>query len=354
MKIGILTHHYINNFGAFLQAYSLQQSVQQLHPEDDVYIIDDINLKHFVINYAGWFRFNRNKDSLSTWLQKVKTPRTFALSRKKYLRLTTRCLKTKEVDMLGLDCIIVGSDEVWNYTETKGNHRIKFGEGLSCFNLIAYAPSVGNTKEVIVPKYVVEGIKKFKSVSARDDLTEDLADSIRIEKTIRVVDPTFLFEIPNEPVPNIKSPFIIFYYCDGMDRKEKDKIFRYAEENGCAVYGAGETDKNYESITVNITPFQWVWLIKNAKYVVTGTFHGVVFSLLNHRQFACYLTNPSRINKVKSLLDEFGLADRRTSGNAIEIIDRLERIIDYDKIDKIAEDKISQSKRYLINSITGR
>ena len=45
MKIGILTHHYINNFGAFLQAYSLQQAVQDLYPDDEVYIIDCINLE---------------------------------------------------------------------------------------------------------------------------------------------------------------------------------------------------------------------------------------------------------------------------------------------------------------------
>lgn len=61
MKIGILTHHYINNFGAFLQAYSLQQAVQDLYPDDEVYIIDCINLKHFIINAGGWFRFYKIK-----------------------------------------------------------------------------------------------------------------------------------------------------------------------------------------------------------------------------------------------------------------------------------------------------
>ena len=48
MKIGILTHHYINNFGAFLQAYSLQKAVEELCPDDEVYIIDYVNRKHFV------------------------------------------------------------------------------------------------------------------------------------------------------------------------------------------------------------------------------------------------------------------------------------------------------------------
>ena len=35
MKIGILTHHYINNFGAFLQAYALQTALQEMYSNDD-------------------------------------------------------------------------------------------------------------------------------------------------------------------------------------------------------------------------------------------------------------------------------------------------------------------------------
>lgn len=74
MKIGILTHHYINNFGAFLQAYSLQQAVKELRPDDEVYIIDDVNIKHFIINIGGWFRFYQDKENLSNWLQKIQLP----------------------------------------------------------------------------------------------------------------------------------------------------------------------------------------------------------------------------------------------------------------------------------------
>ena len=40
MKIGILTHQYVNNFGAFLQAWALREAVARLIPEADVEIID--------------------------------------------------------------------------------------------------------------------------------------------------------------------------------------------------------------------------------------------------------------------------------------------------------------------------
>lgn len=207
MKIGILTHHYINNFGAFLQAYSLQQAVQDLYPDDEVYIIDCINLKHFIINAGGWFRFYKNKENLSNWFQKIRLPWTFAKARKKYMNLTHICYDAKGIEKLGLDYIIVGSDEVWNYRETKGNAKVKFGIGLNNEKLIAYAPSVGQTNDLEVPDYVKQGILKFKAVSARDALTEKLAENIRGEKIERVVDPTFLSKIPVEPVASVKKPY---------------------------------------------------------------------------------------------------------------------------------------------------
>ena len=43
MKIGILTHQYINNYGAFLQAWALREAIAELFPNDEVQIIDYVN-----------------------------------------------------------------------------------------------------------------------------------------------------------------------------------------------------------------------------------------------------------------------------------------------------------------------
>lgn len=44
MKIGILTHQYIDNYGAFLQAYALREAMTKAFPEDQVEIINCINV----------------------------------------------------------------------------------------------------------------------------------------------------------------------------------------------------------------------------------------------------------------------------------------------------------------------
>lgn len=147
MKIGILTHQYINNYGAFLQAWALREAIAELFPNDEVQIIDYVNLKHFIINAGGWFRFYKNRESFKDWMEKIKLPRTFAKARNQEMILSKRCFNAKQINALDFDCIIVGSDEVWNYKDTKGNAALKFGEGLTCKNLIAYKALMEKLKQ---------------------------------------------------------------------------------------------------------------------------------------------------------------------------------------------------------------
>ena len=265
MKIGILTHQYISNYGAFLQAWALRQAIAELFPEDDVQIINYINLKHFIINAGGWFRFYKNRETLKEWLEKIKLPRTFAKARKRDMVLSSRCFNTRQINALGFDCIIVGSDEVWNYKDSKGNAELKFGIGLTCRNLIAYAPSVGKAaSEEEPPQYVIDGIRKFKRISARDDLTEQLVERVTGTTPTRVLDLTFLTRFPRADLRVSKKPYILFYYCEKLPEQILNQIFSYAKAHDLAVYGAGECDKRYSAITVNLTPFEWIEMFRNA------------------------------------------------------------------------------------------
>lgn len=350
MKIGILTHHYINNFGAFLQTYALQEAVKEMYPNDEVYVINAINLKHFVINTCGWFRFYKNRESIKSWIQKIQIPITFCKARKKYLNLTKSCINTEAINNLELDCIIIGSDEVWNYKETKGNAEVKFGQGLKCNNIIAYAPSVGKSEaDGKEPEYIKNGLKKFKAISARDVLTEKFVDRILGYKPQRVLDPTFLSSFPVEECEKIKKPYVLFYYCDGMSKAMKTKIVKEANNRGYAVYGAGECDKEYTDITVNLTPFEWVTMFRNAQYVFTGTFHGVVFSILNQKQFQIYMTNESRIKKISSLLEQFEI--QRDNIDLACNVALFENNIDYSIVNENIERLRESSKNYLLSNL---
>jgi len=351
MKIGILTHHYISNFGAFLQAYALQEAVKKLFPQDEVHIINFIHIKHFIINTGGWFRIYGNRETPRAWLQKIRLPFTFHKARGKYLRQTKPCFFARDINRLQFDCVIVGSDEVWNYRDTKSNARLKFGCGLTCRKLIAYAPSVGKSDPSQgVPDYVSTGLKSFDAVSARDDLTKAFVESVAGVTPVRVLDPTFLTDFPlaKRVVPD--KPYILFYYCEHLPQEYLDQIISFAAENGYAVYGAGECGKIYSAVTVNLTPFEWVQMFRDARMVFTGTFHGAVFSILNQKQFFCYLTNQSRIKKVGALLRELGISDRIIA-QGFCLNDARRNVIDYNAVSANIAAKKEASISFLKQSI---
>lgn len=353
MKIGILTHHYINNYGAFLQAYALHKSISELFPQADVEIINLVNFKHYIINTGGWFRFNTKNDNIKTWIDKTKVPHVFYKARKNELKMSRLCFSVNQINSLNYDCIIIGSDEVWNYADKKSFSPVKFGVGLKCKNIIAYAPSVGKTAATNVPSVVSEGIKKINFISSRDALTSELVKKITGNLPTEVLDPTFLSSFPKAELKIKKKPYFLFYYCDKMPEKIKKQIREYAEKNNYAIYGAGESDKSFTDRSISLTPFEWVEMFRNASYVFTGTFHGTVFSILNKKPFSVYLTNESRIKKVHDLLHSLNISDRDISVNYIFEYNKMCNEIDYADVYKIIEKKRKQSIEFLKKSIVG-
>lgn len=145
--------------------------------------------------------------------------------------------------------------------------------------------------------------------------------------------------------------YILFYYCENLPHNILNQIFSYAKEHGLAVYGAGECDKRYSEITVNLMPFEWVEMFRNAEFVFTGTFHGAVFSILNRRQFKVYLTNESRIKKVTALLEELGIQNRKMDSKFEFDLESMKNEINYDAVYRVINEKRQSSKQYLKDAI---
>lgn len=333
MKIGIITHHYIKNYGAFLQTYALQQYLTETYPQAEVVIVNYVNKKHKIINIGGCFRFFSH-ESLKAYMEKIKIPFTFTKAEKQYLKITKPVKNAEEINALGLDAIIVGSDEVWHY-EDKAASPVKFAVGLNAKKILSYAPSCGSVNlNHPIPSYVQQGLKNFTDCSARDDVSEQLVKTVLGYTPVRVLDPTLIYDFPiyeDDFTRRLREEkYILMYFCEKLPEEGKQRIIRYTKEHGYKIYGAGEYAKYYSDITINVSPFQWVEMFRHAQFVFTGTFHGAVFSLITQRNFAAFLTNPSRVKKVNSLLEQFGLAERIFVEKELVRIERLlEEEIDY-------------------------
>ena len=143
------------------------------------------------------------------------------------------------------------------------------------------------------------------------------------------------------------------YYCDNLPDTIKNEIIEYANKNGYKIFGAGEYKKWFTETFVDINPFEWVEMFRNAQIVFTGTFHGAVFSIKSRKNFYVYLTNPSRIKKVGSLLKQFGIEDRTMNNeNVDKIFNNIENNINYEEVYKKIEVEKNRSLEYLKENIS--
>jgi len=352
-KIGIITHHYIKNYGAFLQAYALQEVIQQLFQNTDVEIINYINKKHQYRNLRPLILSRAESKNC------LKAFRVFLENKMKImqfnnagrlLRKSSRCRTAADINRKRYDVIVIGSDEVWNTTSV-GADKIKFAVGLDCPNIVSYAPSSGYYEpDQGIPEYVSIGMRNFKKVSVRDSQTMSMVKPLYNGEIEIVLDPTFLYDFDPE-VRSIRNsidfPYILVYQCD-LNKQQVILLKEYAKRNKLKIVGAGNHKDWFDLSLINVSPFKWVKLFTQAQYVITGTFHGVIFAIKSKAKFVAYPTLPNRIEKVKYLLSLLGLTDHLLGNeNADKLCDCLDREIDYKNVFNIIQMYKQKSYSYL-------
>ena len=101
-------------------------------------------------------------------------------------------------------------------------------------------------------------------------------------------------------------------------------------------------------------PLDFVNLIKNAKYVLTDSFHGSVFSVLYDRQFVVtkrtHVRRVAQTSRIISLLSKFGL-EKQYCQHTEEMIDALKTTIDYSSKSQILQDEQKISRDFIDNAL---
>ncbi len=357
-RLGILTHHYIKNYGAFLQAYALQETLTGLDPSADVEIIDYINARHYLLNLRPFLisrpRSRRFIQALRLFFEDKMQLYQFYKA-KRHLRLSSRCWNADDINERHYDAIVIGSDEVWSM-DSSSLDSVKFGVGLRCSNLISYAPSVGSlTQAQELPAYVPDSLRRFTRISVRDSMTRSMVERFQKDPVDLVLDPTFLmdFNTLTEPDLSLARPCIVAYLCP-LDTGQARLLREFAGRNGLLIYGAGCPEDWFDRSMVNLSPFSWVDLFSRAQYVVTGTFHGVVFAIKAHKKFVAFSTQVNRTEKIRSLLSLFGLENRLVENpSKDEICECLVRDIDYEAVQRGIDDLKQKSMAFLRESLAG-
>ena len=319
MKVGVITFHSANNYGAVLQTWALQKVLKDLgtkpgvvnyHPDIIDGLYDPMKLKKgvtrsllklkvYIRNRKSLIRYKKFKSFIRTKLNLIGDYRTY---------------KDLVDARLNLDAYIVGSDQVWNPTHIDGfdpAYYLEFAEQGS--KRISYAASLGT--DYIVAKYknkMEEALKGFTAISVRERSVQ-IAVSELADKPVEVVlDPTLLLDIEDYDEIKIKSkykkPYILVYSIE-----KNAQLIEFANKISVSL-GIPILQRRPSGGLINqMEPFytsdagEFLGYIESAEYVITNSFHGTVFSVLYGKPFVSMLHTDTG-KRTDDLLNELGLS----------------------------------------------
>lgn len=360
MKIGLLSPHYAFNYGAALQAFALKEYLRSVGHDA---IILNRRPAHQCAIPSRLGRMARK-------LEEYSKRNSFLKFEREHLQpKTAPVIFPKDWDNIGLDsfdAVIVGSDQVWRddyaFNSFGFNMFLDFvGDGIK---RISYAPSLGKDSWNSTPEKterVHELLKKFDAISVREgSSTKVLKDKFGVDSRL-VVDPTLLLTAADyERILSLQRkavPYIATYILD-YDEEFKRNIARLSEKLGLPHRDiVARTPKGKLSTILNrfrtVSSVEgWVENIANAEYVVTNSFHGMVFSIIFRKQFIVVMNVNRGAERFKSLLKMFGLEDRLIDTSDSDYARHFERKIDYSKIEPQIEQWREMSKQYLAEALS--
>lgn len=315
MKIGILTFHRANNYGAVLQCYALQEYLtRQGHNVEIIDYRQDFLEKIYRAKFS-FFSFIKSclKFNASSYFRvleyKKNKEKCFNPFRTKYLNI--RSIKDGKQIPLDYDVYIIGSDQMWSFQCVHGYDPIYWGNFARSQKSRLYGFSIsgnGDFKGNIDDSIIKRNIENFNRISFREEKIRSVVKTIYNDNYPITIDPTLLTDsdfwdkIINHSWKNRK--YLAFYQVRKSEHKE-DIIFSkaraFAELNNLEF-----VDLNDGSYTVE----DFVSAIKYAQYVVTSSFHATAFSLIHHTPFLSIALNDGHDDRYVDLLKNMNLSDR--------------------------------------------
>lgn len=348
------------NYGSFLQSFGLKKTIESLgHTVKFINIEPGIQLAQYKGGTIGKIKRGvchlKCANPFKMVYYSLKLRKRFNKEFFKILNLS--CNNSSDV----YDTVVIGSDEVWNFAQKTwfGFSAQLFGENIKASKIISYAACFGaTTLQIIEDLGLTDKIRNylmnnFSSVSVRDENSLQIVKELTGSNPIKNIDPVLLYdfkdEIP-ESIPHTGTDYMIIYtYTNRLkDKIEVGAIKKYARIHNLKIIAIADYfDWVDEIVTPN--PFEVMAYIRDAKCIVTDTFHGSVMSIKFNKRFAT-IVRGSNHNKLSGLLRQFNLDDR-----IVEDIATLDQIldtpIDYKTVNKMISAEKDLSKEYLSISL---
>jgi len=310
-RVGILTFHYTNNYGAILQAYGLSKAIAEMG--HSVEVIDYRSL-------TARRRFGRWPRNTLRILPTVVKRWRFRQFRKRYLPLSRRTywtLKDLQRHPPEVDYVVCGSDQVWNISAFRGFDPAFFLDFLNEDGprRISYAATFGYAQELShYQERICDLLSRFDYLSVRDRMSQNMISKLIARPAYHVLDPTFLADYgPITPPPISKDPYAFVYCVSNSD------LF-------VPVLRALSRKLRMRLISVNVpfdgakvirsaSPLRWLSLMRHADFVCTNSFHGTCFSLISQKDFVTLPIEKGQ-SRLEDILQTADLSGRLVTNEA--------------------------------------
>ena len=343
MRIGILTHPLVKNYGGILQAFSLKCHLE--------------SLGHNVVILNRRFNFNRYKGLIVDFLSFLNVPR-YSQGKKEISEITkfvkknfksTRKLYSKQelvkaIDRCKLDCVVIGSDQVWRSDfccHSDYDYWGGFMSGKRNIKTFSFAASIAhdtwnyNSEDTRIIKKLVS---RFCGVSVREESAMQLCKENLDIDAKWVIDPTLLHDstfydrIAADRING--KPYIFVYWLGDRDIIKKD-LERYSQKYEIVeLHLKGNDRKN--SIE------EWLSYIKHSEIVITDSFHGTVFSIIYNKHFITYKNESGGYSRIESLFKMLDIEEKKEDPHAM---------LDYGKVNAVLKNLQEEAKTFIRESI---
>lgn len=358
MKIAILSMQRVLNFGSVLQAYSLKRILEEVTKEQVRFI--DIDEDYVCFSRKTVFEevdTGEKKELSNSIFSKGKRwiiRRLSSWNKKKIRKFMQKTLNLSDSNNRDhYDVVVVGSDEVFNHRY--GVNLQLHGDVKQAEHVISYAASAGSAMlediSVIDQKVVREAMANFAAISVRDTATQKYTQALYEGNVHRHLDPVLVGDLDQRKHRRIWLKNYLLVYAYGYRIKsveEIDAIQKYARERKLKIVSVGGSQP-WCDLYIPASPFRLLDYFYYADAVVTDTFHGTIFSVINQKPFAVIVRNTNQ-NKIRSLLEDLTLQSRE-----VQKMNQLAKVLDapinYEIVEEIRRCERQRTYEYLTTEL---
>ena len=318
-KIGVLTYHYVINYGAILQALGTLKALQCLGYEAELidYIPRYDRLSHrFMFGGSGGLRDGHIFSA-------IQMQRRFKSFLRQYMPLSRHYSSIEAVahETFRYFAYMTGSDQVWN-CKRFSDAKIKAAYDPIYFldfpkqqtMHISYASCFGRSDqpEETLPM-IRRSLQAFDALAVRNIFSQKLVECVVERKATLVVDPVFLVDFDRETTTyQEKEPYMLIYSVNrGAMNRHMDTVREIAQHLGLRMIAVTRTTlPGVDEHRRNLSPSDWLGLFQGASYVCTDSFHGAAFSLKYQKPFTAFPKPGWSSMRILDLLQRYGLSHR--------------------------------------------